>query len=857
MIRHSLFVAALALTSSQANAADAGMDFFESKVRPLLIKRCYECHSAEKKQKGGLSLDQRAGWETGGDSGPSIVPGNPDKSLVIQAVRHLDKDLAMPPKEKLADAEIAILEEWVKMGAPDPRDGKVAAATPKIDIAEGRKHWAFQPVANPQVPAVQDAKWPRTDLDRFALARLEKEKLHTVGDADARTLVRRASLDLTGLPPSPDEVEAFEAASSRDPQSAFAALVDRLLESPHFGERWGRHWLDVARYAESTGVNWNIPYPVAWRYRDYVIAAFNKDKPYDVFLREQIAGDLLPFRDDAQRNEQLIATGFLAIGLKDLQALTPQIYKMDIVDEQIDTMSRAMLGLSIACARCHDHKFDPIRTEDYYALAGIFTSTEPMAGVMRLKKKDLPVTRLASLAGVLDTMPEKLRDELIVATYDAVKLALKQRDTIQIRDKAKEKGKSTDEIAKLDAEIAEIKKQREAALAKFKELNARDHASLGGKAMAVRDERRPADCPVLIRGETTRPGAIVPRGVPAVLTSGDEAQIKIARGKSGRLELARWLTSPANPLAARVMVNRVWLHLIGAGLVESVDDFGTTGQAPSHPELLDFLAHRFIASGWSVKQLIRDIMLSRVYQLASTHDAAAHDIDPANRLLWRANRVRLDSEALRDAMLHVGGGLQLTPPVGSPVQDTANEVEFYNVEGLFNPIVLAKKHLLEADKITPDFKCMSDDCDHVHSRGLLTRDYRFRSVYLPSIRGGKTEMREFFDGAAPEEVVGKRAVTTVPTQSLFMLNSPFAVECAKLFANRIAGEAADEPARIRLAFLRALARPPTADETAKATSFLADYASLPGKEGTSPTHDLAWTAFCQTLLASAEFRYRY
>lgn len=849
-------IAALALIAAPLHAADTGIEFFESKVRPLLIKRCYECHSADKKQKGGLVLDQRAGWEAGGDSGPALIPGDLKKSLIIEAVHHGDPDLAMPPKEKLTDSEIAILEQWITMGAPDPRDGKVTSAAPKIDLVEGRKHWAFQPIAKPPVPSVDDAKWPITDTDRFILARLEQEKLRPVSDADPRTLIRRASLDLTGLPPSPEEVEAFVADSNSEPHSAFRNLIDRLLKSPHFGERWGRHWLDVARYAESTGVNWNIPYPLAWRYRDYVIAAFNADKPYDRFLQEQIAGDLLPAANDAQRNEQLIATGFLAIGQKDLQAMTPKTYQMDIVDEQIDVMSRSVLGLSIACARCHDHKFDPISAEDYYALAGIFTSTEPMSGVMRLKKKDLPVTRLASLAGVPDTMPEAQRDELILATYDAVRLSLKLRDTKQILDKAKEKSEGA-KVAALEIEVADLDRQQEAALASFKKLNARDHASLAGKAMAVRDAARPADSPVYIRGEPDRPtDTTVPRGVPAVLATEADA-FHLSRTQSGRLELARWLTAPQHPLAARVMVNRIWLHLIGAGLVESVDDFGKTGELPSHPELLDHLADRFMQNGWSMKQLIREIMLSRTYQLASAHDVAAHDTDPANRLLWRANRVRLDSEALRDALLHVSGGLDLTPPAGSPVQATANEVEFYQVKGLFNPVVLAKKHLIEADKITADTECMSDDCKHVHARGLLTRDYRFRSVYLPSIRGGATPVRETFDGAAPEEVVGQRAVTTVPTQSLYLMNSSFAIECARLLARRVKGAAADDAARIRLAFQYTLSRSPTADEKKQTQSFFTDYASLPNQEGTAHDSDLAWTVFCQTLLASAEFRCRY
>ncbi len=853
----SVFAVTFAVASRAAEKDAAGIAFFESKVRPLLIKRCYECHSEEKgKRKGGLTLDVRAGWEAGGDSGPAIIPGKPEKSLLIEAIHHGDPDLAMPPKEKLSDSEIAVLEEWVKMGAPDPRDGEVKAATAKINVEEGRKFWAFSPIANPLPPTVRDAKWPVSDIDRFVLARLERERLHPVADADARTLIRRASFDLTGLPPSPEEVEMFVADSIRNPQSALAALVDRLLKSPRFGERWGRHWLDVARYAESTGVNWNIPYPLAWRYRDYVIAAFNADKPYDRFLQEQLAGDLLPAANDSQRNEQLIATGFLAIGLKDLQALTPKIYQMDIVDEQIDTTSRAVLGLSIACARCHDHKFDPIRTEDYYALAGVFTSTEPMAGVMRVRKKDLPGTRLQALAGRPDTMTEKQRDELIQATYDAVRSSLSLRDATQILDKAKEKQGDEAGVAKLEANVAELNAKQEAALARFEALNAQDHASLAGKAMAVRDAK-PADCPVFIRGESDRPGTMVPRGVPAVLTRGTDAPFTIGRGQSGRLELARWLTSPSHPLTARVMANRIWLHLLGAGIVESVDDFGKTGQPPSHPELLDHLAQRFIANGWSVKQLIREIMLSRVYQLASAHDAAAQEIDPANRLLWRANRVRLDSEALRDALLHVGGGLELTPPAGSSVQATANEVVYYALKGQFNPVVLNRDNLRGPDEKRSSLILQGTMKEASNARGLLTRDYRFRSVYLPSIRGGITEVRAYFDGAAPEEVVGKRAVTTVPTQSLYLMNSPFVIECARRLSERVRAASSDEAARIRLAFQCALGRPPTSDELQKTSVFLTEYPALPGEGGVAVETNLTWIVFCQTLLASGEFRYRY
>ncbi|MFO0967820.1 MAG: DUF1549 domain-containing protein [Gemmataceae bacterium] len=365
---------------------EARLDFFERKIRPLLAHNCYNCHSADTNSRGGLRVDDRNGLVLGGDRGPAVVPGHPEKSLLIQAVRQTHAVLKMPPKKRLAETDIADLERWIKDGATWPRaDLPASVGRYKEKYAKLRKeHWAWQPVRDPKVPTVTDAAWPRDSIDRFVLATLESRKLAPVGAADPVTLIRRLTFDLTGLPPTPEEIDAFLKewdASPKTGAEAVAKLVDRLLASPQFGERWGRHWLDVARYGESTGSARNLPYPHAWRYRDYVIDAFNSDMPYDRFLREQVAGDLLPAKAPAERDRQLIATGFLALGVRDVNQRFKIRFVMDNIDEQIDTLGRAVLGLTLGCARCHDHKFDPIPATDYYALAGIFQSSDICIGL--------------------------------------------------------------------------------------------------------------------------------------------------------------------------------------------------------------------------------------------------------------------------------------------------------------------------------------------------------------------------------------------------------------------------------------------------------------------------------------------
>jgi hypothetical protein len=785
-------------------ATAEGVAFFEKKIRPVLVAKCYECHSSENKKKarGGLILDTRAGLRTGGDTGPAVVPGKPEQSLLIKALRHGDDKLKMPPKEKLSGSVVADFERWVRMGAPDPRDGKARVVRGDIDIEKGRQFWAFQPPRKNAPPAVKNTAWPRGDVDRFLLAALEARGLAPVGDADRRTLIRRLSFDLVGLPPTPEEVEAFVNDSSSE---AFAKVVDRLLDSPRFGERWGRHWLDVARYAESSGKQVNFNYPHAWRYRDWVIAAFNADKPYNRFVQEQVAGDLLPAKHAKQQAEQLIATGFLAIGPKPHNERSSLQFSMDVVDEQIDTVSQAFLGLTVSCARCHDHKFDPIPMRDYYALAGIFRSTETNYGTVRFIQNAHPSELFTLPAGSGQAAGTDRLTPAQMANVKRQKASLeKQRE--ELRRTRKLFG--TREGIILQFRLAGV----DARLASYE-----DDGTPKLLAMGVRDRALTRNSPVYQRGEIDKPGDMVPRGFVQVV-SRDPPRV---RNGSGRLELAQWLTSRDNPLTARVLVNRVWLHLFGRALVASPDNFGASGRKPSHPELLDHLAVTF-QEGWSVKKLIRQIVLSRAYALASTHDDTNHEADPENTLVWRMRKRRLEAEPLRDAMLAISGQLDLTPPKGSPVARFG--------EGLSQALMRG---------------------------GPLDARLNCRSVYLPVVRDQHLDSMALFDFADASLVSGERATTTVPSQSLYLLNNPFVIRQAEAAAARLKTDAKSDSERIRLAYLRFLGRPATAQETRTAQQFLESYPKVLQDDGVGPVRrqTMTWAAFCQALFASAEFQY--
>ena len=747
-------------------------EHFEKKVRPVLVGKCIVCHGPEK-QSGGLRVDSRAALLTGGERGAALVAGKPDESLLLRALAH-DGDLKMPPKKKLADADIAAIREWVRLGAPFP-------AAP-VAPTQSAKHWSFQPVATGSVPDVKDKTWAKSDLDRFVLAKLEAAGLKPAPPADRRTLIRRATFDLTGLPPTPDEIEAFLGDDSRD---AFEKLIDRLLASPAYGERWGRHWLDVARYADSNGLDENVAQGNAWRYRDYVIRAFNDDKPYNRFLLEQIAGDLLPPGTPAERNESLVATGFLALGPKVLAEPDEKKMELDIIDEQVDTLGRAVMGLTLGCARCHDHKFDPISAADYYGLAGVFVSTKTMEHFKKVARwHENPLAT-----------PDDLKKK---ADHDAA--------VAKLKDRIQNLTGKTDDASRADLKVLQ------ADLAAMEKTAPEMPSAMG----AI--EGKPTDVPLLRRGNHLTPGAVVARRFPVVLAG--EKQAPRPKDHSGRLELANWLTDPKHPLTARVMVNRVWRWHFGKGLVRSVDNFGLIGEKPTHPELLDWLASEFARDGWSVKKLHKRVMLTATYQMSSAHDAMAATADPDNRLLWRANGRRLEAEAVRDSLLAVGGMLDRT--AGGP----------------------ALAHVKNRDYLF----------DHT-SKDKTTYASDRRSVYLPVIRNNLYDVFQLFDAPDAAVPTGDRATTTVPTQALFFLNSELAARAASGLADKLlAASGLDDTGRVRLLFALAYGRPAEDREvkrvTAGAAAFEAEFAAEPDS---GKRRRKAWSAVCQTVLASNEF----
>lgn len=805
---------------------DEQTNFFERKIRPVLAEKCYECHSAQaKKLKGGLKLDTKEAALRGGDNGPAVVPGKLDESLIIAALKWSDKDMQMPPKKQLPANVIADFEQWIKMGAPDPRttgtvaDADKAASNWKkkeINIEEGRKFWAFQPPKPQTPPQVKNTAWPASDIDRFVLAKIEEKGLQPVADASKLDLLRRLTFDLTGLPPTTDQIQAFVKDRSPD---ALEKVVDNLLASERFGEHWGRHWLDVARYAESSGKEVNILYPFAWRYRDWVIDAVKKDMPYNEFVKEQIAGDLLPYKDVVDQSKKIVATGFLAVGTKPHNERNPRQFALEVADEQIDTLSQAMLGITVACARCHDHKFDPIPQKDYYSLAGIFLSSETLFGTG---------------TGIQNAHPSDLIDLGKESALPAGFPSISAAERAQISEKAE---KNKQEFMDLQRELFAAKKSGDKGAQTFKLLAQRQRqgeisnelARFDEKGnariltMGVYDRRYPGNSPVYTRGDATQPGQQVPRGFVQVMFQKDPPAI--TRG-SGRRELAEWIGSEENPLTARVFVNRAWRWLMGSGIVNTVDNFGNMGERPSHPELLDHLAVKFMKDGWSIKKLAKDIVMSRTYRLAARHDAKSFTEDPDNTLFWRANKRRLEAEQLRDAILAVSGKLDLYPQEGSPICRMGE-----GREGLMR----------------------------LYSGGLQQVAYT-RSVYLPIVRDQLPEALSLFDFADPNLVTGNREETNVPSQGLYLLNNPYVLALSDDFARRVYASSQDGTARITNAYWIAYGRPPTAQEIQATRTFFNNYQLDAANAKSSPKggRDIsmfAWSAFCQALMASAEFRY--
>lgn len=761
---------------------------FEARIRPILVEHCYDCHSAESDEPGGgLLLDSREGIQRGGESGPAIVARRPGSSLLLMAMKHEDSNLIMPPSDygdQLPANVLADFERWILAGAPDPRVEKKAltkGGDSEIDD-QRRTWWAWQPRRQPPVPEIRDSSWPNNNVDHFVLDQLEKAGLEPSPQADRVTLVRRLAIDLTGLPPSKRELEEFAFADTPRP---IEELVDRYLASERYGERFGRRWLDVARYAESSGKDFNVSYPNAWRYRDYVIDALNEDMPFDQFIREQLAGDLLPHRNVEEQARQTIATGFLAVGPKSVNEMKPRQFAADVADEQIDATTRAFLAVTVSCARCHDHKFDPISQRDYTAMAGIFLSTEThfgtgggVAGRNRSTLVDLPVSDRSSTSQSLSVAQlAALNDRIDELESKRRKLALERRA-------GKSDSQNPNELLRTTQQLVFLNLRRDAvddtgnAKARAMAVSDKPPADSGRRfsSRLVRSKNNPRgargmeelssilDSPQLVRGEIDKPGKPVPRGLPEFLSGGRSTDI--AADQSGRLHLAEWIADADNPLTARVIVNRVWAWLVGGGLVDGVDNFGTSGQIPSHPDLLDHLANQFVENGWSLKTLVKEIVLSKTYQQASSYREAGFAADPNNRWLWRANVRSLDAESLRDGMLAISKRLEFSRPVGSLISRSGD-----------GPIGGRRGRGIGEEEITQ-------------------ADPPVRSVYLPVPRNVLPDSLGIFDFADNSVVDGERDLTIVPSQALYWMNSPSVKEQCDEIAADLAGVAAKQGSKL-------------------------------------------------------------
>jgi hypothetical protein len=935
-VSFTIFAAAFAATFAVAPVAAHGqtpeqLEYFEKNVRPVLVTSCQPCHNAKVKSSG-LDLSSAAGLFGGATGGPVISKDQPEASRLLSAVGYEDS-LKMPPTGKLKPEEIEAFKNWVKMGAPWPGAEHAAAIIPpapkKEFTADQKAFWAFQPVKDPALPTVRNSKWVKTPVDAFILAKLEEKGIKPAPPAGKSVLLRRATFDLTGLPPTEQEISSFLADQS---PKAFEKVVDRLLASPRYGERWGRHWLDVARYADSTGNDEDHRYPYAWRYRDYVISSFNEDLPYDQFVREQIAGDLLPGPDGKLNARGVVATGFLALGAKALAQVDKKKMLYDVWDEQVDVTSRAFLGLTMACARCHDHKFDPILTKDYYSMVGMFASTRSFEkanqGVASLLyrpliKEDEYKAYQAYQARIgienlnaeliLDAAAEKAAamSATQVADYMVASRAVYQ-DGAKPADASKEKNLDVallDKWVKLlapakeskdpkvlrpwldewyaatDATAADVSKAYQArylhSLTDYYKMVAKTHTatrkkleagepvkenlkikeedkffnavySTRGPLMIAPKEReklcsddekkqvaefhakaeqlkkdgplepdmadavsedKPVQQKVLLRGDYNTPGEDAPLSVPAILKKAAPEPAEFHG--SGRLEIAQWMTDVKNPLPARVMVNRIWMWHFGEGIVASPDNFGKMGGRPTHPELLDYLASRFVEGGWSVKKMQRLIMLSSSYQMASDSDEKSMAADPENTLISRFNRQRLDVEEIRDGMLAIDGTLDST--MGGTLQSGFGT-------------------------------------DSENSSGRLSLNpetVKRRTVYLPLRRSNLPTLLNLYDFGDATTVNGKRALTNVAPQALFMMNSEFVTERAKnVVKSLMEDQKFTNRQRVEEMYLKALDRKPAPEEIDSAFTYMDRY-----KEKFHADEIAAWQSFFHILLTSNEFIY--
>jgi hypothetical protein len=785
-----------------------GAELFEKKIRPVLVAKCYACHSSKlAAPMGGLTLDTNAGLHKGGSTGPAVVPGKPDESRLMQALLYSDPHLQMPPTGKLPDSVIAGFKEWIAAGAPDPRKDALATTAGPLkgmSIEDGRKWWAFQPVKEMLAPKVQDVGWPKTKIDSFLLQQMERNHLKPSPAASRRVLIERAYLDLVGVKPSYDEVEAFAKDSSAD---SYSKLIDRLMNSPHYGEQWGRHWLDVARFAEDnpTSEATNPPYAYAWRYRDWVIEALNEDIPYDRFVKLQLAADLMP---DAKRLD-MRALGYL--GAAPVYHKEPRLsqevlygFATDDWDERVDAVGRGLLALTVGCARCHDHKFDPIKQADYYGLAGVFASTMRAERPLRADIDPKVETRylwieqrlfdLNVITGILvnadkETNPEWAARKLAEMNAEMKQLQaeiqpLKEKYPELVAHVSKFNGdKITVKAANAGADAAvqaTTRRRRRELSSEDPFMNAVYDAALyvdGKDPFMTEMDYRPGegrDLPVFKGGSVANPGEIAPRHFPLVLSESPQESRLTAKG-SGRLQLADKIFTDAAPLAARVFVNRVWAWHFGDPLVATPSDFGTQGAKPTNPELLDDLAARFIAHGWSLKWLNREIMLTAAYQQSSRPRTDGDQVDPQNHLIWRMNPRRLDIEAYRDSLLKVAGALN---------------------EDLYGP---------------------STDLDNATNNR--------RTIYATVSRGRMNSLLREYDFPDPMQTSPGREVTITPLQQLFVMNSSFIQKEAAVLAKSVEKEP-DGRSKVTELFRKILLRDPTPKEMDLALTYL-HQAALP------------------------------
>lgn len=774
--------------------------FFEAKIRPLLVEHCYECHSADAKEiGGGLLLDSHRGLAKGGDTSPSIVPFDADNSLLMTAVQYSNADLQMPPSKKLAAHEIQDFKTWIEMGAPDPRTEDTVAtlkAKKAIDWVKARKFWSLQPIVKPSLPEVALADWGISSIDRFVLSKMEQHGLQPSEDSTRTVWLRRATYDLIGLPPTPEQLDAFLQDSDL---TAYSKVIDRLLSTQEYGERWGRHWLDVVRYSDSAGDNSDFPIPQMIKYRDWVIDAFRDDMPYDQFVREQLAGDLLPSKSIEQAHRQLIATGYIA-GARRFGSRVDDYPTHLTIEDTIDNLGRAFLATTINCARCHDHKFDPVTADDYYAIYGIFNSTRyPWPGIeLEQKQRDLvPLVSVdeAEKVSLQKTAELRLLDE-------EVKALEKQKKELPSNETDDQKKKLEDQIKKARESVDRIAKQPPP----FEQ------------AYAVVDAKKIADAPIQIKGDPNKVGAITRRHFLTVLGG---QKLSESDSSSGRIQLAQWIVSPDNPLTARVMVNRIWLHHFGRALAPTPNDFGRQGRPPSHPELLDWMANRFIETGWSVKAMHRDIMLSRAYRMSSIATSNAIEVDPSNTWLSNFPRLRMDAESIRDTLLTLGGDLDRKRG-GSHPFPPQSQWKFTQ----HNP-----------------FKAVYES--------------NHRSVYLMTQRIQRHPFLAIFDGADPAVSTPARSVSTTPLQALYFLNDPFVHNQAAGFAKRVVSYSNNDQERILFAYRMALGRYPTELEIASSESFLKSIgtALIGSNASAQEGESQVWESLTRSLLRLNEFVY--